>query len=128
MVGVVLKIDPEWIESSETNYFAALELLGGFVAEGLGDAPDARSRVEIGDLFSCAPGDDELFEAIKKELPFVLKGKNGAATAVFLGEADEAEGSLDEGSVLVRLREGSDGWMECAFLLTEFLDAIDAEE
>ena len=128
MVGVVLKVDPEWIESSETSYFAALELITAFVAEGLGDAPDARSRVEIGDLFSCAPGDDELFAAIKKELPFVLKGKNGAATAVFLGEADAAEGSLDEGSVLVRLREGADGWLECAFLLAEFLEAIDAAE
>ena len=128
MVGVVLKIDPEWIESSEIHYFAALELLTAFVAEGLGDAPDARSRVEIGDLFSCAPGDDELFNAIKKELPFILKGKNGAATAVFLGEEDRAEASLDEGQVLVRLMEGSDGWMECAFLLAEYLEAIDAVE
>ncbi|MDB4929488.1 MAG: hypothetical protein JWM10_1972 [Myxococcaceae bacterium] len=128
MVGVVLKVDPDWIESSETNYFAALELLTAFVAEGLGDAPDARSRVEIGDLFSCAPGDDELFNAIKKELPFVLKGKNGAATAVFLGEEDRAEASLDEGMVLVRMMEGADGWLECAFLLTEFLEDIDAVE
>lgn len=128
MVGVVLKLDPDWIESSETSYFAALELLTAFVAEGLGDAPDARSRVEIGDLFSCAPGDEDLFNAIKKELPFILKGKNGAATAVFLGEEDSAEGSLDEGQVLVRLREGSDGWLECSFLLAEFLEAIDAVE
>ena len=128
MVGVVLKVDPDWIESSDVSYFAALELLTAFVAEGLGDAPDARSRVEIGDLFSCAPGDDDLFNAIKNELPFVLKGKNGAATAVFLGEEDRAEASLDEGQVLVRLMEGSDGWLECAFLLTEYLEAIDAVE
>jgi len=128
MVGVVLKVDPDWIESSENNYFAALELLTAFVAEGLGDAPDARSRVEIGDLFSCAPGDDDLFNAIKKELPFILKGKNGAATAVFLGEEDRAEASLDEGQVMVRLMEGADGWLECAFLLTEYLEAIDAVE
>ncbi|MBK8694267.1 MAG: hypothetical protein IPN17_18800 [Deltaproteobacteria bacterium] len=126
MVGVLLKIDPDWVESSENNYFAALELLTAFVAEGLGDAPDARSRVEIGDLFSCAPGDDVLFNAIKKELPFILKGKNGAATAVFLGEEDLAEASLDEGQVLVRLMEGADGWLECAFLLNEYLEAIDA--
>lgn len=128
MVGVVLKIDPDWIESSETHYFAGLELLTAFVAEGLGDAPDARSRVEIGDLFSCAPGDDDLFNAIKKELPFVLKGTNGAATAVFLGEAERAEASLDEGQVLVRLLEGADGWLQCGFLLTEYLEAIDAME
>ena len=128
MVGVLLKIDPDWVESSDTNYFAALELLAAFVAEGLGDAPDARSRVEIGDLFSVASGDDDLFNAIKKELPFILKGKNGAATAVFLGEADRAEGALDDGMVMVRLMEGADGWMECAFLLTEFVEAIDAAE
>lgn len=128
MVGVLLKIDPDWVESSDTNYFAALELLTAFVAEGLGDAPDARSKVEVGDLFSCAPGDDDLFNAIKKELPFILKGKNGAATEVFLGEADRAEGILDEGQVIVRLMEGSDGWMECAFYLAEFAKAIDGEE
>lgn len=128
MVGVLLKIDPEWVESSDTNYFAALELLTAFVAEGLGDAPDARSRIEIGDLFSCAPGDDDLFNAIKKELPFVLKGKNGAATAVFLGEEERAEGTLDEGQVTVRLMEGADGWLECSFFLAEFAEEIGALE
>ncbi len=128
MVAVVLKIDPDWVESSDTNYFAALELLTAFVAEGLGDTPDARSKIEIGDLFSCAPGDDDLFNAIKKELPFVLKGKNGAATAVFLGEAERAEGTLDEGQVTVRLMEGADGWLECAFFLVEFAEAVDPQE
>ena len=45
---------------------------------------------------------------------------------MFLGEEDLAEASLDEGQVLVRLMEGADGWLECAFLLNEYLEAIDA--
>ena len=124
LAGVILKVDPEWIESAETNYFAALELIGAFVAEGLGDSPDARSRIEVGDLFSVAADDAQLFDAIKKELPFILRGKNGAATAVFLGEEDRAEGFLDDGQVVLRLMESTDGWLECAFFLAEFEDAL----
>lgn len=124
MAGVLLRIDQDWIETSDTNYFVALELIAAFVAEGIGDTPDARTRVEIGDLFSCAASDGDIFAALVKELPFIQKGKTGGATAVFLGESERAVGYLDEGRVAVVAYENPDGWFDVMFHLTEFAEAI----
>ena len=41
---------------------------------------------------------------------------------------DVPEPEPGPGQVLVRVMEGSDGWLECAFLLAEYLEAIDAVE
>ena len=126
LAGVWLRIDQDWIQQSDTNFFAALELLSTFIAEGIGDAPDARTRVEIADLLACGPEDDDLYKVIRVALPFVERGRLGPGTAVFVGEAESAVTFLDEGRVAVVLHEGEEGWLECLFHLCEFHDAIGA--
>lgn len=126
IAGVWLRLDSDWIQGSDTNYFAALELLATFIAEGIGDAPDARTRVEIADLLACGPDDDDLYKVIKGALPFVERGRTGDGTAVFLGEAESAVTFLDEGRVAVVIHENEDGWLDCLFHLCEFHDIIGA--
>jgi hypothetical protein len=124
MVGVLLRIEQEWIEKSEKNYFVALEVIAAFVAEGLGDVPDARTKMEIAQLFSCSKDDEDLFKVVHGSLPFVLKGNTGDAIAVFTGEAESAIARLDEGRCAVVLHDNEDGWIDCLFYLTEMADAI----
>jgi hypothetical protein len=123
-VGVLLRIEQGWIEESDRNYFAALELLAAFVAEGLGDLPDARSKMEIAHFFSCAKCDEDLFAVIHNSLPFVLKGETGEGTAVFLGEAERAVAWLDEGRCGLVVHDGDDGWFDCLFYLADAAELI----
>jgi len=125
-VGVLLRVDQSWIEGSDRNYFAALELLASFVAEGLGDVPDARTKMEVAHFFSCAKDDEDLFKVIHASLPFVLKGETGEGTAVFLGEAESAVAWLDEGRCGLIVHEDEEGWIDCLFYLTEAAEAIGA--
>lgn len=124
IAGVLLRIEQEWMEQSERNFFAGLELLSAFIAEGVGDTPDAPTRVEIGDFLSSGPEDADLFKVMLRELPFVAKGKLGAGLAVFVGEAAEGHASLEEGRVRVTLRENDDGWLDCLFVLEELREAV----
>jgi hypothetical protein len=126
LAGVLLRLDQDWIQDSDTNFFAALELLATFIAEGIGDAPDARTRVEIADLLACGPDDGDLYKVIKAALPFVERGKQGSGTAVFVGEAESAAVFLDEGRVAVVVHENEDGWLDCLFHLCEFHEIIGA--
>jgi hypothetical protein len=119
MAGVLLRIEQSWIEQSDRNYFAALEVIAAFVAEGLGDVPDARSKMEVAHMFSCSKNDEDLFKVLHASLPFVLKGETGDGTAVFLGEEESAVAWLDEGRCGIVLHENADGWLECLFYLTE---------
>lgn len=126
LAGVWLRLDQDWIQGSDTHFFAALELLSTFIAEGIGDAPDARTRVEIADLLACGADDDDLYKIIKASLPFVERGRTGDGTAVFLGEAESAVAYLDEGRVAVVIHENEDGWLDCLFHLCEFHDIVGA--
>ncbi len=126
MAGVLLRIEQRWIEQSDRNYFAALEVLAAFVAEGLGDVPDARSKMEIAHMFSCSKGDDDLFKVLHASLPFVLKGETGEGVAVFVGEAESAVAWLDEGRCALVVHDNEDGWLDCMFYLTELADVIGA--
>lgn len=126
IAAVWLRIDQDWIQESDTSFFAALELLATFVAEGIGDAPDARTRVEIADLLACGPDDDDLYKVIARALPFVERGRCGAGTSVYTGESPHAAAFLDEGRVAVVLNENEDGWLDCMFHLCEFHEIIGA--
>lgn len=126
MAGVLLRVEQEWMEQSDRNYFAALEVLAAFVAEGLGDVPDARSKMEVAHLFSCSKDDEDLFKVVHASLPFVLKGETGGGTAVFLGEEESAVAWLDEGRCGLVVHDSEDGWLDCIFYLTELADAIGA--
>jgi len=125
-VGVLLRIEQGWIEESDRNYFAALELLASFVAEGLGDIPDARTKMEVAHLFSCSKDDEDLFKIIHASLPFVLKGETGGATAVFLGEDESAVAWLDEGRCGLVVHDDAEGWIDCIFYLADAAEAIGA--
>lgn len=124
MAGVLLRLEQEWIEESDRNYFAALEVIAAFVAEGLGDIPDARAKMEIATLFSCSRDDEDLFKVLHASLPFVLKGEMGDGTAVFLGEAESAVAWLDEGRCALVVHDNEDGWLDVMFYLTELADEI----
>ncbi len=124
MAGVLLRIEQSWIEQTDRNYFAALEVIAAFVAEGLGDVPDARSKMEVAQLFSCSKEDEDLFKVVHASLPFVLKGETGDGTAVFLGEEESAVAWLDEGRCGLVMHENADGWLDCLFYLTELADEI----
>lgn len=126
LAGVWLRLDQDWIQGSDTHFFAALEILATFIAEGLGDAPDARTRVEIADLLACGPDDADLYKIIKASLPFVERGRQGGGTAVFVGEAESAAVFLDEGRVAVVVNDNEDGWLDVLFHLCEFHDLIGA--
>ncbi len=128
VAGVILRLDQEWMEQSDRNFFAGLGVLAAFVLEGVGDSPDAPTRVEIGDFLACGADDADLLAVLHKELPFVQKGKMGAGTAVFVGESSRGEGSLDGGRVTVVMRETDDGWLDCLFYLTELREHIDPVE
>ena len=128
VAGVLLRLDQEWMEQSDRNFFAGLEVLAGFVAEGAGDSPDAPTRVEIGDFFACSDDDADLLAVLQKELPFVQKGKMGAGTAVFVGEASRGDASLDGGRVGMRMVETEDGWLDCLFYLTELEEHVVSAE
>lgn len=125
-VGVMLRVEQGWIEESDRNYFAALELLAAFVAEGLGDVPDARTKMEVAHLFSCSKDDEDLFKVIHASLPFVLKGETGAGTAVFLGEDESAVAWLDEGRCGLVVHDDAEGWIDCLFYLADAAEAIGA--
>lgn len=124
LAGVLLRLDQDWLQSGDTHFFAALEILATFINEGIGDAPDARTRVEIADLLACGPDDDDLYKVIRAALPFVERGRQGGGTAVFVGEAESAAVFLDEGRVAVVLHDNADGWLDCMFHLCEFHDII----
>ncbi len=126
MAGVLLRIEQDWMEQSDRNYFAALEVLTSFVAEGLGDVPDARTKMEVAHLFSCAKDDEDLFKVVHAALPFVLKGETGGAMAVFLGEEERTVAWLDEGRCGLVVQDNEDGWLDCLFYITELADAIGA--
>jgi len=128
VAGVVLRLDQEWMEQSDRNFFAGLAVLAGFVLEGVGDSPDAPTRVEIGDFLACGPDDGDLLAVLQKEMSFVQRGKQGAGTAVFVGETSRGEASLDGGRVSVVIRETDDGWLDCLFYLTELREHIDPVE
>ena len=125
-VGVLLRVEQGWIEESDRNYFAALELIASFVAEGLGDVPDARTKMEVAHLFSCSKDDEDLFKVIHASLPFVLKGETGGGTAVFLGEAESVVAWLDEGRCGLVVHDDEEGWIDCLFYLADAADAIGA--
>ena len=124
LAAVWLRIDQDWIQDSDTNFFAALELLSTFIAEGIGDTPDARTRVEIADLLACGAEDEDLYKVISKALPFVERGRCGTGTSVFTGESQSAAVFLDEGRVAVVLHDNEDGWLDCMFHLCEFHEII----
>lgn len=124
LAAVWLRIDQDWIQDSDTNFFAALEVLATFIAEGIGDTPDARTRVEIADLLACGGEDEDLCKVISKALPFIERGRCGAGTSVFVGESEQAAVFLDEGRVAVVIHENADGWLDCMFHLCEFQDII----
>ncbi|MFO0651592.1 MAG: hypothetical protein U0326_35550 [Polyangiales bacterium] len=124
MAGVLLRIEQSWIEQSDRNYFAALEVIAAFVAEGIGDIPDARTKMEVAHMFSCSKDDEDLFKVLHASLPFVLKGDTGDGTAVFLGEEESAVAWLDEGRCGLVVHENADGWLDCLFYLTELADEI----
>lgn len=124
MVGVLLRIEQDWIEQTDRNYFAALEVLTSFVSEGLGEHPDARSKMEVAHLFSCTKDDEDLFKVIHASLPFVLKGETGAGTAVFLGEEERAHVWLDEGRCGLVIHESPEGTIDCLFYVAESAEAI----
>lgn len=126
MAAVMLRIEQAWIEQADRNYFAALEVIAAFVAEGLGDVPDARTKMEVAHLFSCAKEDEDLFKVVHASLPFVLKGDTGDGIAVFVGEEESAVAWLDEGRCAIVLHDNEDGWLDCMFYLTEFADIIGA--
>jgi hypothetical protein len=126
MVGVMLRLEQTWMEQSDRNYFAALEAIAAFVAEGLGDVPDARTRMEVAQFFTCSKDDEDLFKALHTSLPFVLKGKTGDGLAVFLGEADSAVAWLDEGRCGLVLSDNEDGWLDCLFYVAEHAEQIGA--
>lgn len=124
LAGVLLKCEQEWMERADRNFFAALEIISAFVAEGLGDTPDARARVEIGAFLSVSDDDDDLWKVLKASLPFVTRGKSGPGTAVFLGESESAVAFLDENRCAVVMNENEDGWLDVLFHLTEFATDI----
>ncbi len=124
LAGVMLRIEQDWMEQSDRNFFGALELLAAFVAEGIGQTPDARTRVEVGDLFSVKPGDADLFKTLHAALPFIAKGKTGDGTGVFLGEAESAVAFLDENRCGLVVHENADGWLDCMFYASDLADAI----
>lgn len=124
LAGVLLRIDQEWMEQSDRNYFAALELLSAFISEGIGDHPDARTKMEIAQFMSCSNDDADLFKVVHESLPFVLKGEMGDGTAVFLGEEETAVAWLDEDRCALVLHENADGWLDCLFHVTEFAEIL----
>ena len=124
MAAVLLRIEQAWIEQADRNFFAALEVIAAFVAEGLGDVPDARTKMEVAHLFSCSKDDEDLFKVVHASLPFVLKGKMGDGIAVFVGEEECTVTWLDEGRCAIVLNDNEDGWLDCMFYLTEFADIL----
>lgn len=124
LAAVWLRIDQDWIQESDTSFFAALEVLATFIAEGIGDTPDARTRVEIADLLACGADDEDLCRVISKALPFIERGRCGAGTSVFVGDAESAAVYLDEGRVAVVIHDNADGWLDCMFHLCEFQEII----
>jgi hypothetical protein len=124
MAAVMLRIEQAWIEQADRNFFAALEVIAAFVAEGLGDVPDARTKMEVAHLFSCSKDDEDLFKVVHASLPFVLKGKMGDGIAVFVGEEECTVTWLDEGRCAIVLHDNEDGWLDCMFYLTEFADIL----
>ncbi len=124
IAGVLLRIDQDWVERSDGNFFSALDVLSAFVAEGAGDTPDARTRVEIGSFFSVSSDDPDLFKRVHAALPFVARGETGEGTAVFLGQSDAAVPFLDESRCGLVLHEGTAGWLDCLFYCTELWEEI----
>ena len=124
MAAVLLRIEQAWIEQADRNFFAALEVIAAFVAEGLGDVPDARTKMEVAHLFSCSKDDEDLFKVVHASLPFVLKGEMGDGIAVFVGEEECTVTWLDEGRCAIVLNDNEDGWLDCMFYLTEFADIL----
>ena len=124
MAAVMLRIEQAWIEQADRNFFAALEVIAAFVAEGLGDVPDARTKMEVAHLFSCSKDDGDLFKVVHASLPFVLKGEMGDGIAVFVGEEECTVTWLDEGRCAIVLNDNEDGWLDCMFYLTEFADIL----
>jgi hypothetical protein len=124
MAAVMLRIEQAWIEQADRNFFAALEVIAAFVAEGLGDVPDARTKMEVAHLFSCSKDDEDLFKVVHASLPFVLKGETGDGIAVFVGEEECTVTWLDEGRCAIVLNDNEDGWLDCMFYLTEFADIL----
>lgn len=126
LAGVLLKLEQAWMERSDRNFFAALEIIAAFVCEGLGDSPDARARVEIGDFLSVSDDDDDLWKVLKASLPFVARGKNGDGLEVFLGERESAATFMDDDRCAVVIHENEDGWLDVLFHLTELHEDIGA--
>lgn len=112
IAAVWLKIDQRWVEESETNFFAALELVGAFLAGCVGDPPDPRALDTVAGFFSCGEDDGDLFAVLKRELPGARQGECGRGLAVFLGESECESVTLDEGNVGLMVHEGGDGWLD----------------
>ncbi len=112
IAGVWLKVDQGWVEESETNFFAALELVAAFLSGCLGEPPDPAAREAVSAFFACDPGDADLFAVLKRELPGARTGEAGEGLGVFLGESEWASVLLDDGKVALVLNENEDGWLD----------------
>ncbi|MEZ4407910.1 MAG: hypothetical protein R3A52_15760 [Polyangiales bacterium] len=126
IAGVWLKVDQGWVEESDTNFFAALELVAAFLSGCLGDPPEPAAREQVAGFFACDCDDDDLFAVLKRELPGARKGDMGEGLSVFLGDEERASVLLDDGKVALVLNENDDGWLDVLLHRVEMGDDIGA--